>query len=247
MTELQSAVAAFALLGIALATPREALAQGTGTVTCESRDDRRVHCSVSNLDTESVTMERKLSQANCYRDESWGVDSRGIWVSDGCRAVFAYARSSAYGGNQSQGRPGTIECDSKDNKRTYCNVSGIDPQSVTMERKLSKANCYRDQSWGATSRGIWVDRGCRAIFNYVSHGGGYDQGGGSGGSASVSSMRRACVERASRDWAVTEENIEITNSERQDNGGYRFNIQSKRTSGVCMVDREGNVYRLSTN
>jgi hypothetical protein len=117
-----------------------------------------------------------------------------------------------------------------------------------MERKLSQANCYRDQSWGATSRGIWVDRGCRAIFNYVSHdGGSSNQGGGYGGSASVSSMRRACVERASRDWAVTEENIEITNSERQDNGGYRFNIQSKRTSGICMVDREGNVYRMSTN
>ena len=83
--------AAFAVLaGLCLGTGGASVAnaQGTGTVTCESRDDKRAHCSVANLDTESVTMDKKLSQANCYRDESWGVDSRGIWVSDGCRAVF---------------------------------------------------------------------------------------------------------------------------------------------------------------
>ena len=45
---------------------------------------------------------------------------------------------------------------------------------------------------------------------------------------------------------MTTSNLEITHAERQQNGGYRFNVQSKRTSGTCMVDRSGNVYRLDT-
>ncbi len=111
-----------------------------------------------------------------------------------------------------------------------------------MERKLSRANCYRGQNWDADSSGIWVDNGCRARFAYVSRSGGSHGGGG----ASVSSMRQACIDRAAREWSVTTSNLEITHTERQQNGGYRFNVQSKRTSGTCMVDRSGNVYRLDT-
>jgi hypothetical protein len=59
-------------------------------------------------------------------------------------------------------------------------------------------------------------------------------------------MRQACIDRAAREWSVTTSNLEITHSEQQQNGSYRFNVQSKRTSGTCMVDRSGNVYRLDT-
>jgi hypothetical protein len=59
-------------------------------------------------------------------------------------------------------------------------------------------------------------------------------------------MRQACIDRAASEWAVTTDNLEITHTERLQNGGYRFNLQSKRASGTCMVDRAGNVYHLST-
>jgi len=236
-------------LCLAALRPSTAAAQGTGTVTCESNGNKRVHCSVSNLDTESVTMDKKLSKTNCFRDQNWGVDNHGIWVSGGCRAIFAYARRSSWnGGNQgsSGGRTGSITCASQGNDRNYCAVPGIDPQSVTMGKKLSQANCYRDESWGVDSRGIWVDQGCRATFDYATRSGGHGSG-NSGHGASESSIRQACTERAARDWSVTESNLDITNVQRQDNGSYRISIQSKRTSGTCMVDRNGNVYNFFTN
>ncbi len=45
---------------------------------------------MKNIDTGSVTMQRKLSQSACQRGADWGVDRDGIWVDKGCRAVFAY-------------------------------------------------------------------------------------------------------------------------------------------------------------
>ena len=256
MISRQAALAALTLFCLAITQPAAAeesgwMAQpetsssgGSGTIKCESHDDARRHCAVKNIDTGSVTLQRKLSQSACHRGADWGVDRDGIWVDKGCRAVFAY-KVRYGGGSSSSSKPGgygTIQCESNDDRRKHCSVSNIDPDSVTMERKLSQANCYRGQNWGADSSGIWVDNGCRARFAYVSRSGGPRGGGG----ASVSSMRQACIDRAAREWSVTTSNLEITHAEQQQNGGYRFNVQSKRTSGTCMVDRSGNVYRLDT-
>ena len=257
MIRRQAALAALTLLCLGVTQPAAAeesgwvvqpetsSSGGSGTVKCESHDDARRHCAVKNLDTGSVTVQRKLSQSACQRGADWGVDRDGIWVDKGCRAVFAYKVRNG-GGSSSSSKPGgygTIQCESSDDRRKHCAVSNIDPNSVTMERKLSRANCYRGQNWDADSSGIWVDNGCRARFSYVSRSGGSHGGGG----ASVSSMRQACIDRAAREWSVPTSNLEITHSEQQQNGGYRFNVQSKRTSGTCMVDRSGNVYRLDTH
>lgn len=140
------------------------------------------------------------------------------------------------------GGSGTVRCESKNNARRHCAVNNLNPGSVRLKRQLSHTSCRRGSNWDVDRNGIWVDKGCRAEFSYSRHGNGSSGGGG----ASVASMRNACIARASREWGVTTSNLEITHTERQQNGGYRFNIQSKRTSGVCMVDRSGNVYRLST-
>jgi Protein of unknown function (DUF3011) len=251
MNRLHAALAALALCSLAgisaseesgwMADPQPGVPGRSGTVTCESRNDSRRHCAVRNIDTESVYMQRQLSNTDCRRGHNWGVDSDGIWVDGGCRAVFEFVDRRG-GGGSAASRPGTIRCESHDDRRKHCEVSNIDPNSVTMDRKLSNANCHRGQNWDADSRGIWVDRGCRAEFGYATRGGGHAGGGG----ASESSMRDACINRAAREWSVTTANLEITHAERLQNGGYRFNVQSKRTAGTCMVDRDGNVYRLFT-
>ena len=262
MTVRQAALAALALFFITgtgheavaseesgwMPAPEATASNRSGTVTCESRHFGREHCAVRNIDANSVSVERRISETQCQRGNNWGVDRDGIWVDRGCSAVFSYV-SRQGGGGSSSNRPGgygTIDCESKNYRRKHCEVPGIDPSSVTMERKLSDTNCYRGQNWDADSRGIWVDAGCSAKFAYVSRGGGHGSGGGGGGGASESSMRNACIDRAAQEWAVTTSNLEITRTERQQNGSYRFNIQSKRTSGTCMVDRSGNVYRLYT-
>lgn len=55
-------------------------------VTCESNDSKQVECP---LDTRGdVRVVRQMSKSPCVEGDSWGQSRRGIWVKDGCRAVF---------------------------------------------------------------------------------------------------------------------------------------------------------------
>jgi hypothetical protein len=71
----------------------------------------------------------------------------------------------------------TITCTSTGYDRTHCNVDTRG--GVALVRRLSEAPCERNRTWGATNRGIWVSRGCRAEFRvgYVGNGGYDDRGG----------------------------------------------------------------------
>ena len=59
---------------------------------------------------------------------------------------------------------GTIRCESRNNSRNFCRVDT--ENSVTLRRQLSNAPCTRNRSWGFDRNGIWVDRGCRADFDF---------------------------------------------------------------------------------
>lgn len=57
-----------------------------GSVVCESVNNVRHRC---NADTRfGVQIGRQMSDNNCILNRTWGWDSRGIWVSKGCRAEF---------------------------------------------------------------------------------------------------------------------------------------------------------------
>src|SRR3546814_18187629 len=105
---------------------------GNSTVRCESKDRRTRHC---NIDTRGgVRLTRRLSDASCVQGRSWGYDSRGVWVSNGCRAEFVSG-----GGNYGPGygnRPGdhyygqTVRCESNDSRPRRRNVPvrpGVEP------------------------------------------------------------------------------------------------------------------------
>jgi len=97
-TYLRFAGLAFALLTI----PSFVSAQGS--ITCESNNGRRVYCG--NVENHhQVVMERQISQSSCVRNESWGVDGRGLWVDRGCRAIFAVGghNGGEHGGPGGQG------------------------------------------------------------------------------------------------------------------------------------------------
>ncbi len=57
------------------------------------------------------------------------------------------------------------ECASIDGRYTLCRTPT--GRGVTLVRQLSRTACVQNQSWGYTREGIWVDRGCRAIFQLV--------------------------------------------------------------------------------
>jgi len=55
-----------------------------------------------------------------------------------------------------------VRCESSGGKQQWCNADTSG--GVKLTRQLSSAGCWQDQSWGWSSRGIWVSNGCRAEF-----------------------------------------------------------------------------------
>ena len=164
-------------------------------IRCESRDGRTVRCATYGGDAQLV---RQLSTNPCVRGRSWGSDSRGVWVSSGCRAEFrvdsgydnSYGNNSygnnndGYGNNYGSGSYGSSDglfrCESRDSRTQRCSVNRGRAQFV---RQLSNNPCVRGQSWGSDSRGVWVSNGCRALFRTDDrygngYGGNYGNNGG---------------------------------------------------------------------
>ncbi|HEX7139347.1 MAG TPA: DUF3011 domain-containing protein [Vicinamibacterales bacterium] len=57
----------------------------------------------------------------------------------------------------------TVVCESRDGRRNRCSADTLG--QVTLGRQLTRtSNCVENRTWGYDSRGIWVDRGCRAEF-----------------------------------------------------------------------------------
>lgn len=71
----------------------------------------------------------------------------------------------------------TIRCESDGEQYKFCPIDYR--ADVRLVRQLSHAPCDQNKSWGYDSRGIWVDRGCRAEFEVSRRhsDSGYRQGG----------------------------------------------------------------------
>jgi len=135
------------------------------TITCSSDDGKRHYCSANTR--AGVRLSRQISGSACVQSQTWGFDNNGIWVDRGCRAEFLIGGSGGvnFGGQ-------VITCSSNDGNRNYCPLNGADPSSVTLTRQISGSPCNRGSTWGTNSRGLWVDRGCRAEFSIGGSGGG---------------------------------------------------------------------------
>jgi len=59
-------------------------------VICESDRDDRHFCEADT--SRGITLTRQLSRRDCVLNRTWGYNSRGIWVSHGCRAEFTLGR-----------------------------------------------------------------------------------------------------------------------------------------------------------
>jgi hypothetical protein len=133
-------------------------------VRCESIDQRTRHC---DMDTRGgVRLVEQHSQSACVQGRSWGWDSRGVWVSQGCRADFVggYDHDSGWGNGE------IVRCESYGNGTRHCNVDTR--WGVRLLRQLSREACIEGRSWGWDRQGIWVTRGCRAEFLLGRRGGG---------------------------------------------------------------------------
>ena len=90
---MRTAVAAMMVAWAGLVVPRVAWsARQDALVRCESSARETTRCKADTRG--GVTLERQLSRAGCWYDETWGYDAKGVWVSNGCRADFALGRSA---------------------------------------------------------------------------------------------------------------------------------------------------------
>jgi len=76
---LKRTVFALVLLGPAVALADQ--------VTCESTDGKQKECEMNTRG--DVRLVRQLSKSACTEGVSWGLNRHSIWVSNGCRGVFA--------------------------------------------------------------------------------------------------------------------------------------------------------------
>ncbi len=74
----------------------------------------------------------------------------------------AEAPPGGYGGGSQYGS--TVTCQSVDNKYQYCRRSIGTNARVSVQKRLSDSHCDEGRSWGYDADGVWVDKGCRAIF-----------------------------------------------------------------------------------
>ena len=129
----------------------------TQKVRCASVNHKRKQCDVDIRSEGDVTLQKKISGAKCRRGRSWGVNDRGIWVDDGCDAIFRYTK-----GRHSSNKTFNVRCASKNHNYKYCRART--QGNVELIKQISGAKCRRGSSWGYDGAGVWVNDGCEAIF-----------------------------------------------------------------------------------
>jgi len=136
--------------------------QGMGgqVIACSSDDGRRHICPADTRG--GVQMTRQHSESPCRQGSTWGFDRQGIWVDRGCRAEFTLTNYSYHDFRNHWGRGGEISCSSDDERRHYCETGPV--RSVRLQQQVSGSPCIEGRTWGRDRNGIWVDRGCRAVF-----------------------------------------------------------------------------------
>jgi hypothetical protein len=169
------------LLGLA-AQPAHAQRQGDQVITCSSDDGGRHYCAADTRG--GVSLGRQHSESPCIQGRTWGYDARGVWVDRGCRADFVLEAGNGRDGYAGEGRRDrddddrdrdrdrdagrrndssrTITCSSDDGGRHYC--AADTSRGVDLVNQRSGSPCVQGRTWGYDSRGIWVNKGCRADF-----------------------------------------------------------------------------------
>jgi hypothetical protein len=69
----------------------------------------------------------------------------------------------------------TLICESSGDRYSECRVRNMRDKEVFFDHQLSKSACTEGYSWGLTSRGVWVDKGCRARFRVSYYDRDYDR------------------------------------------------------------------------
>ena len=128
----------------------------TTAIVCESGGGKHTCIADTHF---GVHISRQLSKHACVEGKDWGYTNDGIWVDRGCRAEFIVGPGPM---TSSANYHGSVVCESINNVKHRC---GADTRfGVSVGRQLSDNACIFNSTWGWDSKGIWVNKGCRAEF-----------------------------------------------------------------------------------
>jgi hypothetical protein len=132
------------------------------------RRGREIACASSNYERRFCPSDRRIagarlveqrSRAACVQGRSWGFQDDGIWVSQGCNGLFAVEEGHRRpSGNR-------VLCESRNFQYAFCSV-GPPIRRAWIHEQRSRSRCEQGQTWGFERGGIWVDRGCSAVFAF---------------------------------------------------------------------------------
>jgi len=181
------AAAGMGLAGAILAfLPDPALARNQ-PVVCESQNYGYQHCSMKTSYGVVLVNQISRGRGECIQGESWGWDSGGVWVTQGCRAAFIQgnwassfpsaappAQPAAGGWNDAGGagfgggrcyRPAdAVACESQNYGYTRCPMKTAYGVKIVAQLSSGRGECVEGRTWGWDGGGVWVDGGCRGRF-----------------------------------------------------------------------------------
>ena len=147
------------------ALPQAAAAQGrfpgfrpqAQQIVCESWQFRPQQCAV---DTRGGVRLLQQTGGVCTQGQTWGYTPRGVWVTNGCRAIFAVVpgRGGGFPPAPAQGR--LIVCESWQFQPQRCATDVYRRPRI----EVIAGTCLERRTWGWDRGGIWVNGGCRARF-----------------------------------------------------------------------------------
>lgn len=217
-------------------------------ITIES-EGKRVY---KRVDLEGrVRLVRQLSDKPCREGRSWGYDRNGIWVDDGCRAIFSYNSRNDDKNDWTKPSLGwetkRFKLESNGGRETRrIDTSG----GVKLTKRLSDKPCTLGRNWGYDRNGVWVDDGCRAEFEVRTRNSG---SGGIGGDNPWSGVGNGVPRWALGDWVGGPRTNDHSLSVRSDGsfllrkgrlGGERGTIRGER---VRIGNEEFRLERRSAN
>ena len=142
----------------------------TFDMECASKGEAYRSCSIpEDMDGDIVSLKLvdKLSNASC--DREYGVKGRRIWVDDGCRAIFEVKVAlREYGRSTFGDEIVRLECASYKRKENQCALSGDIKRVELLDRK-SSADCDEGDEWWFEDGSIFVDDGCRGLFEVIKY------------------------------------------------------------------------------
>ena len=151
----------------------------TQRVTCTSSLFQHRDCPVDTqggtiIDAQ-ITQDESTPPYLCAQGNSHGFGPQSVWVDHGCSAEFQVTIQMPQHSRE------RITCQSNHGGYTTCPSSLDSIDSIRLVQQLSGAPCQLGNSFGYGQNYVWVDRGCRGVFDVTGWGG----HGGPGGQDAV--------------------------------------------------------------